>query len=113
MEKIELLRYLSNADFFPLLSNGELKLYILLLVKASDIETIEKMGLKEIKKANGNMPSLAELKATMASLERNGLAVMEEIKGWPVGELRFRLKRPFITAGAYRGRKRRIKWQKR
>lgn len=113
MEKIELLRYLSNADFFPLLSNGELKLYILLLVKASDIETIEKMGLKEIKKANGNMPSLAELKATMASLERNGLAVMEEIKGWPDGELRFRLKRPLITAVAYRGRKGRIKWQKR
>lgn len=98
MDKIEVLRYLSNADFFPLLSNGELKLFLLLLVNASEFDTVEKINLKQIEKANGKMPSLSELKTLMASLERYGLVVTERVAGRPPqaeGSLRFRLRKPF------------------
>src|SRR3972149_8029754 len=94
MDKIKPLRYLSNSDFFPLLSNGEVKLYLLLLINASAVDTIEKISLKQIKKAEGKMPSPSELKAIMTSLERYGLAVMERVTEWPTGKLVFRLKRP-------------------
>lgn len=116
MDKMEFLRHLSGADFFPLLSNGELKLYILLLVNASAVDTIEKINLKQIEKANGKMPSLSELKAMMVSLERYGLAHLEGVTGWVSGMLRYRLKRPFdhrAVMGRKKKHDKRIRWQKR
>jgi len=98
MDKIKVLRYLCTADFFPFLSNGELKLFLLLLVNASEFDTAEKINLKQIGMANGKTPSLSELKAMMASLERYGLAATEQITGHPLqteGSLRFRLRQPF------------------
>lgn len=113
MDKIKPLRYLSNAGFFPLLSNGELKLYILLLINASAVDTIEKISLKQIEKADGKMPSPSELKAIMTSLERYGLAVMERITEWPTGKLVFRLKRPVKrVTGVNKKRQREKRWQK-
>lgn len=129
MDKIEVLKYLSNADFFPLLSNGELKLYLLLLVNASKFDTVEKVYLRQIEKANGQMPCLSELKAMMASLERHGLAVTEQVTGHPQaeGSLRFRIRKPYghieekavnpvrplVSYGVNKKYDRRIKWQKR
>src|SRR3990170_8206446 len=94
MDKIEILQYLTRAACFSLLSNGELKLYILLLVSASDVDTGAKINLKQIAEANGAMPPLSELRAIMATLERFGLAVLEDITGGAAGAVCYRLKMP-------------------
>lgn len=129
MDKMAVLRCLTSTDFFQLLSNGELKLYLLLLVNASEFDTVEKINLKQIGKANGKMPCLSELKAMMASLERHGLAVTEQVTGHPPqagSSLRFRLRKPYghieekavnpvrplVSYGVNKKYDRRIKWQK-
>lgn len=94
MNKIELLRYLSGSDFFHLLSNGELKLYVLLLASADDVDTACKISFKEVEKIGRRLTSLKKLISSMASLEKYGLASFEKIEKWPDGELKFRLKRP-------------------
>lgn len=127
MDKIAVLRCLIKRGFFPLLSDGELKLYLLLLVNASEFDTVEKVDLKQIEKANGKMPCLSELKAMMASLERHELTVMEQITGRPPqakGSLRFRLRKPYEyieekavnprlnLSGVNKKHDGRIRWQK-
>lgn len=94
MDKVDLLRNLSNANFFSLLTNGELKLYILLLVNTSEIGAVGEISLPQLEKANGTMPSLYELKTMMASLDKYGLAILEKVTMRPTGKLRFRLKAP-------------------
>lgn len=93
VDKIEILKYFTRATCFPLLSSGELKLYILLLVSASGVDTIAKINLKQIEEANGTMPSQSELRAMMATLERFGLAILKDITGGATGVLSYRLKR--------------------
>ena len=95
MDKIEILQYLTRAACFSLLTTGELKLYILLLVSASDIDAGAEINLKQIAEANGTMPSQSELRAMMSTLERFGLAVLEDIRGGAAaGVLCYRLTRP-------------------
>ncbi|MBI5048585.1 MAG: hypothetical protein HZB54_06535 [Deltaproteobacteria bacterium] len=94
MDKVELLRYLSGSNFFHLLSNGELKLYILLLASADDIDVSCKINFREIEKIGRRLTALRKLKSSMASLERYGLASFEKFEEWPHGELKFKLKRP-------------------
>lgn len=115
MDKIELLRYLSDSDFFRLLSNGELKLYILLLARADGINTPSKISFKQIEKIGRRLTSLKKLISSIASLEMYGLAVFEKIEGWPHGELSFMLKNPGIPAETKSdtNKIRRIRWQKR
>ncbi|MEK6546122.1 MAG: hypothetical protein AABZ28_06295 [Nitrospinota bacterium] len=97
MDKIGILRDLSNSNCFPLLTNGELKLYILLIVNLPDAEVSGRIEIEQIEKANGKSLAFTELKSMMDSLEKHGLATMNGIieghagKG---GEMRFRLKRP-------------------
>ena len=105
MDKIEILKHLTRAACFSLLSNGELKLYILLLVSASDVDAGTKINLKQIAEANGAMPPLSELRAMMSTLERFGLAVLEDIRGGAAGVLNYRLTRPKKHGEA--------RWQKR
>jgi len=105
MDKIEILKHLTRAACFSLLSNGELKLYILLLVSASDVDAGTKINLKQIAEANGAMPPLSELRVMMATLERFGLAVLEDITGGAAGALCYRLTRPKKHGEA--------RWQKR
>ncbi|MBI3753282.1 MAG: hypothetical protein HY266_04450 [Deltaproteobacteria bacterium] len=106
MNKVELLRHLSNSDFFRLLSNGELKLYILLIASADDVDAACKISFKEIEKIGRRLTALRKLKSSMASLERYGLASFEKIEEWPYGELKYRLKRPYElkTAQGIQGR---------
>ncbi|GEM_PF-6837645 len=96
MDKLELLRYLSGSDFFHLLSNGELKLYILLLASADDVDVSCKISFREIEKIGRRLMALKRLKSSMTSLEKYGLAAFEKIEKWPRGELKFRLKRPSV-----------------
>ncbi|OGV96572.1 MAG: hypothetical protein A3I04_06115 [Nitrospinae bacterium RIFCSPLOWO2_02_FULL_39_110] len=77
--------------------NGELKLYILLLVNSTDTEVTERIELEQIERANGKSLASTELKSMMNSLERYGLAILDEIiegHGGKGSEMRFRLKRP-------------------
>lgn len=92
MNKRDCLRNLSDSRFFPMLANGEMKLYILLLAWASEIGEPCAMNLKQIEKVTGKMPSLPKLKSTMAALEKYELVKFEAIEDWPHGNLRFRLK---------------------
>lgn len=94
MDKAELLQYLSGSDFFHLLSNGELKLYILLLANADDIDVPCKTNFREIEKIGRRLTVLRKLKSSITSLERYGLVLFEKIEEWPHGELKFRLKMP-------------------
>ena len=94
MNKTELLKHFSSSDFFHLLSNGELKLYILLLANAGDIDVSCKISFREIEKIGRELMALKKLKSSMTSLEKYGLAAFEKIEEWPHGELKFRLKRP-------------------
>ena len=94
MDKAELLQYLSGSDFFHLLSNGELKLYILLLASADCVDVPCKISFREIEKVGRGLMALKKLKSSMTSLEKYGLAAFEKIEEWPHGELKFRLKRP-------------------
>lgn len=97
MDKIEFLRGLINLNCFPLLTNGELKLYILLLVNASGTEVSSRIEMEQIERANGKNLASTELKSMMNSLERYGLATMDEIiegTGSRGSEMKFRLKRP-------------------
>ncbi|MBI5874788.1 MAG: hypothetical protein HZB81_02910 [Deltaproteobacteria bacterium] len=94
MDKIELLRYLSNSDFFHLLSNGELKLYVLLLASADAVDIPCKISFGEVEKIGRRLTALKKLKSSITSLEKYGLAVFEKIEEWPYGELKFRLTRP-------------------
>ena len=96
MDKAELLQYLSGSDFFHLLSNGELKLYILLLASADDVDVSCKISFREIEKIGRKLMALKKLKSSMTSLEKYGLAAFEKIEEWPHGELKFRLKRPSV-----------------
>ncbi len=95
MDKIGILRDFSNSNCFPLLTNGELKLYILLLVNALGTEASGRIGMEQLEKANGKSLTSTELKSMMDSLERHGLATMDGIvegHGGKGGEMRFRLK---------------------
>ncbi|MBI3399409.1 MAG: hypothetical protein HY026_09315 [Deltaproteobacteria bacterium] len=114
MDKVELLRHLSKSDFFPLLSKGELKLYILLLARADDVDAVCKISFKQIEKIGRRLAALKKLKSSMASLEKYGLAAFEKIEEWPYGELRFRLKRPLpAVSGQMRAKRdRRVGWQR-
>ena len=94
MNKIELLRHLSSSDFFRFLSNGELKLYILLLASADDVDVPCKISFGEVEKIGRRLTGLKKLKSNITSLEKHGLAVFGKIEEWPYGELKFRLKRP-------------------
>ena len=94
MDKAELLQYLSGSDFFHLLSNGELKLYILLLSSADCVDVPCKISFREIENIGRGLMALKKLKSSMTSLEKYGLATFEKIEEWPHGELKFRLKRP-------------------
>ncbi|OGP41525.1 MAG: hypothetical protein A2235_11595 [Deltaproteobacteria bacterium RIFOXYA2_FULL_42_10] len=94
MDKVDLLRNLSNTNFFSLLTNGELKLYILLLVNAPEIGAVGEISLPQLEKVSGTIPSLSEIKTMMASLDKYGLAILEKVTAWPTGKLRFRLKAP-------------------
>ena len=96
MVKIEFLRNLINLNCFPLLTNGELKLYILLLVNSLGTDTSGRIEMEQIERANGKRLTLIELKSMMASLQKYRLAVMDEIiegHDGKSGEMRFRLKR--------------------
>jgi hypothetical protein len=96
MDKIEFLRNLINLNCFPLLTNGELKLYILLLVNALGSDASGRIEMEQIERANRKRLTLMELKSMMASLQKYGLAVMDEIiEGHDDKscEMRFRLKR--------------------
>lgn len=97
MDKIEFLRGLINLNCFSLLTNGELKLYILLLVNASGTEASNRIEMEQIERANGKNLASTELKSMMDSLEKYGLATMNGIIEGHAGkgsEMRFRLKRP-------------------
>jgi hypothetical protein len=106
MNKIAMLRDISNSNYFPLLTNGELKLYILLLINSADTDVPEKIELEQIERANGKKLDFTELKFMMNSLERYGLAIMDEIiegsgRG---GEMIFKLQRPvFIKETKQKG----------
>lgn len=100
MDKIGILRDLSNSNCFPLLTNGELKLYILLLVNALGTEASGRIEMEQLEKANGKSLTSTELKSMMDSLERHGLATMDGIiegHGGKGGEMIFRLQRPVST----------------
>ena len=79
MDKIGILRDITNSNCFPLLTNGELKLYILLLVNSTDSDVPERIELEQIERANGKSLDSAKLKSMMNSLERYGLAILDEI----------------------------------
>lgn len=94
MDKIGILRDLSNSNCFPLLMNSELKLYIMLLVNSTDTGVSERIELEQIERANGKSITFTELKSIMDSLERHGLAIMDGIiegHGGKGGEMIFRL----------------------
>lgn len=100
MDKIGFLKDLSNSNCFPLLTNGELKLYILLLVNSTDTDAPERIELEQIERANGKGLDSTKLKSMMNSLERYGLATMDKIiedTGSRGSEMRFRLKRPVFV----------------
>ena len=79
MDKIGILRDITNSNCFPLLTNGELKLYILLLVNSTDSDVPERIELEQIERTNGKSLDSAKLKSMMNSLERYGLAILDEI----------------------------------
>lgn len=112
MDKTELLRYFSGSDFFHSLSNGELKLYILLLARADDIDVSCKISFREIEKIEGRLMVLKRLKSRMTSLEKYGLAAFEKIEEWPHGELTFKLKRPCIQCRADADKKSKTSWKR-
>ena len=100
MDKIGILRDISNSNCFYLLKNSELKLYILLLVNSTDTDMPERIALEQIERANGKNLAPAELKSMMNSLERYGLAILDEIiegTGGKDGEMVFRLQRPVFV----------------
>lgn len=97
MDKIGILRDISNSNCFYLLKNSELKLYILLLVNSTDTDVPERIALKQIERANGKGLDSTELKSMMNSLERYGLAILDDIiegTGGKGGEMIFKLQRP-------------------
>lgn len=97
MDKIGILRDISNSSCFPLLKNSELKLYILLLVNSTDTDAPQRIALEQIERANGKDLDSNELKSMMNSLERYGLAILDDIiegSGGKGGEMIFRLQRP-------------------
>ena len=97
MDKIGFLRGLSTSKYFSLLKNSELKLYILLLVNSTDTDAPERIELEQIERANGKSLDSAELKSMMNSLERYGLAILDDIiegTGGKGGEMIFKLQRP-------------------
>lgn len=106
MDKIKTLKCISNSQFFPHLTKGELKLYILLLVNAKGSNNAGTVGLNQLKAINNRMPSLKELEGLLASLERYGFVVIKGIKGWPDGNIEYRLKLPGRNRkdGRYDGR---------
>ena len=97
MDKIGFLRGLSTSKYFSLLKNSELKLYILLLVNSTDTDVPERIALEQIERANGKSLDSTELKSMMNSLERYGLAILDDIierTGGKGGEMIFKLQRP-------------------
>ncbi len=97
MDKIGILRDISNSNCFSLLKNSELKLYILLLVNSTDTDVPERIALEQIERANGKSLDSAELKSMMNSLERYGLAILDDIiegHGGKGGKMIFKLQRP-------------------
>ena len=97
MDKIGFLRGLSTSKYFSLLKNSELKLYIMLLVNSTDTDVPERIALEQIERANGKSLDSTELKSMMNSLERYGLAILDDIiegTGGKGGEMIFKLQRP-------------------
>lgn len=74
MDKMKVLRCLSNSNCFPFLSDDELKLYILLLVDAVAFNQEGCLDLRCIRRALGRDMTEEGLKRLGNSLERFNLA---------------------------------------
>lgn len=96
MDKIRFLKYLSKSSCFPLLTENELKLYILLLLTTKNKDISGKIKVEQIEKACGKRLNFIEVKSMMDSLDIYKLAVMEGFieHGGKYGEMRFRLQKP-------------------
>ncbi|MDI6775858.1 MAG: hypothetical protein QMD03_01225 [Syntrophales bacterium] len=74
MEKIEILAKLNKLNSFSALSTDELKLYILLLISARELNRKEQIDLEIIRRVFGEFFTIEQLKKMGVSLKRYGLA---------------------------------------
>ncbi|HCX89416.1 MAG: hypothetical protein COW04_04095 [Deltaproteobacteria bacterium CG12_big_fil_rev_8_21_14_0_65_43_10] len=86
MEKIEILKKVCRLKIFRDLSTDELKLYILLLISAQELNKEEQIDLEVIRRMSGEILTIEGLKEMGFSLKKHKLASLslscpEEDKG--------------------------------
>lgn len=74
MERIEILKKMSKLKVFGAISTDELKLYILLLMSAQELNKKGEIDLEIIRRAFGELFTIEQLKEMGFSLKRHKLA---------------------------------------